>query len=236
MVKSLQSDCDLLIWITFAFMKGSLLHLINKELLNEWRQRYAINGILLQVLSSVFVVYLAVKGLNQNTWNGVFWVVMLFISINAIAKSFIGESKGKNLYYHMLVQPQQLLLAKFIYNAALNILLALLCIGAFILLMGNPIQSFGLYLLITLLGCTGFAATFTMLSAIASKAGNSNLLMPVLSLPIIIPLLLIIIKSTKRALDGLDSSLIYKDAGILLIFNVLIIALAYILFPSIWKE
>jgi heme exporter protein B len=127
-------------------------------------------------------------------------------------------------------------LAKFIYNAALNILLALLCIGAFILLMGNPIQSFGLYLLITLLGCTGFAATFTMLSAIASKAGNSNLLMPVLSLPIIIPLLLIIIKSTKRALDGLDSSLIYKDAGILLIFNVLIIALAYILFPSIWKE
>jgi heme exporter protein B len=75
-----------------------------------------------------------------------------------------------------------------------------------------------------------------MLSAIASKAGNSNLLMPVLSLPIIIPLLLIIIKSTKRALDGLDSSLIYKDAGILLIFNVLIIALAYILFPSIWKE
>jgi heme exporter protein B len=90
--------------------------------------------------------------------------------------------------------------------------------------------------LVTVLGCIGFASTFTMLSAISSKAGNSNLLMSVLSLPIIIPLLLIIIKSTKRALDGLDSSLIYKDAGVLLIFNLLIVALAYILFPSIWKE
>jgi heme exporter protein B len=217
-------------------MKGPLLQLIKKELVLEWRQRYAINGILLQVLSSVFVVYLAVKGLSQNTWNGVFWVVMLFISINAIAKSFIGESKGRNLYYHMLVQPQQLLLAKFLYNAVLNIFLAILCLATFTLLIGNPIQSLWLYIVISILGCTGFAATFTMLSAISSKAGNSNLLMPVLSLPIIIPLLLIIMKATKRAMDGLDERLFNKDAGILFVFNILIIALAYILFPSLWKE
>ncbi|MDZ4666455.1 MAG: heme exporter protein CcmB [bacterium] len=213
-----------------------LIPLIKKELLLEWRQRYALNGILLQVLSSVFVVYLAVKSLNNNTWNGVFWVVMLFISINAIAKSFIGEGKGRNLYYHMLVQPQQLLLAKFIYNAALNVVLATLCLSTFALLMGNPIDAMGLYFAVTLLGCIGFASTFTMLSAISSKAGNSNLLMPVLSLPIIIPLLLIVIKATKRAMDGTDPTQIYKDLGILFAFNILVIAMAYILFPSVWKE
>jgi heme exporter protein B len=174
--------------------------------------------------------------MNNPTWNGVFWVVMLFISINAIAKSFIGEGKGKNLYFHMLVQPQQLLLAKFIYNAILNLILAVLCLLAFTVLLGNPIQSVGLYVLVTILGCMGFASTFTMLSAISSKAGNSNLLMPVLSLPIIIPLLLIIIKASMRSMDGLDETLIYKDLGILLLFNILILSLAYILFPSIWKE
>ncbi|OYU96122.1 MAG: ABC transporter permease [Bacteroidetes bacterium B1(2017)] len=215
---------------------NAIKNLIRKELLLEWRQRYALNGILLQVLSSVFVVYLAVKQLNNPTWNGVFWVVMLFISINAIAKSFIGEGKGRNLYYHMLVQPQQLLLAKFIYNALLNIVLASLCLATFSLLMGNPIQSLGLYIAVTILGCLGFASTFTMLSAIASKAGNSNLLMPVLSLPIIIPLLLIVIKAAMRSMDGLDSSLIYKDLGILFAFNILVITLAYILFPAVWKE
>jgi heme exporter protein B len=86
------------------------------------------------------------------------------------------------------------------------------------------------------MGCIGFAATFTLLSAISSKAGNSNLLMPVLSIPIIIPLLLIVIKASKRALDGIDDSIIMKDLGILLVFNILIVALAYILFPSLWKE
>jgi heme exporter protein B len=211
-------------------------HLIKKEIILEWRQRYALNGILLQVLSSVFVVYMAVKHLNNPSWNGMFWVLMLFISINAIAKSFIGEGKGRNLYYHMLVQPQQLLLAKFIYNAILNLVLATLCLSAFTLLLGNPIVSLGLYFGVTILGCIGFAGTFTMLSAIASKAGNSNLLMPVLSLPIIIPLLLIVIKASMRAMDGLDETLIFKDLAILFAFNILILALAYILFPSVWKE
>jgi heme exporter protein B len=213
-----------------------LVNLIKKEFVLEWRQRYALNGILLQVLSSVFVVYLAIKTLNNNSWNGVFWVLMLFISINAIAKSFIGEGKGKNLYYHMLVQPQQLLLAKFIYNAILNVFLAALSLSTFMLLLGNPIESMALYYAVTFFGCIGIAGTFTMLSAISSKGGNSNLLMPVLSLPIIIPLLLIIIKAAKRAMDGTDATQIYKDLGTLFVFNILVVVLAYILFPSLWKE
>jgi heme exporter protein B len=202
-----------------------LVHLIKKEFILEWRQRYALNGILLQVLSSVFVVYLAIKTLNNNSWNGVFWVLMLFISI-----------KGKNLYYHMLVQPQQLLLAKFIYNAILNVFLAALSLSTFMLLLGNPIESMALYFAVTFFGCIGIAGTFTMLSAISSKGGNSNLLMPVLSLPIIIPLLLIIIKAAKRAMDGTDATQIYKDLGTLFVFNILVVVLAYILFPSLWKE
>lgn len=217
-------------------MNPQIIKIIRKELTTEWRQRYALNGILLQVLSSVFVVYLSVKMLNNATWNGVFWIVMLFVSVNAIAKSFIGESKGRNLYYHSIVKPQNLLLAKFFYNALLNLLLAVICLLAYSTLLGNPVQNMILYAAATFMGCIGFAATFTMLSAIASKAGNSNLLMPVLSLPIIIPLLLILIKACKRAMDDLDPSLIYKDILVLFILNAMIVALAYILFPSVWKE
>ncbi len=217
-------------------MNPQIIKIVKKELTTEWRQRYALNGILLQVLSSVFIVYLSVKMLNNPTWNGVFWIVMLFVSVNAIAKSFIGEGKGRNLYYHGIVKPQNLLLAKFIYNAMLNLLLAIICLLTYSTLLGNPVQNMPLYAAATLLGCIGFAATFTMLSAIASKAGNSNLLMPVLSLPIIIPLLLILIKACKRAMDGIDAGLIYKDLLVLLVLNAMIVALAYILFPSVWKE
>ncbi|MBC7384261.1 MAG: heme exporter protein CcmB [Bacteroidia bacterium] len=217
-------------------MRPQILTLIRKELTTEWRQRYALNGILLQVISSVFVVYLSVKTLNASTWNGVFWIVMLFVSVNAIAKSFIGETKGRNLYYHSIVKPQNLLLAKFFYNTLLNILLATLCLGVYSTLLGNPVQNIFLYVMATLLGCIGFAATFTLLSGIAAKAGNSNLLMPVLSLPVIIPLLLILTKACKRAMDDVDASLIYTDLGVLLFLNILLVALAYLLFPAVWKE
>jgi heme exporter protein B len=209
---------------------------VKKELQTEWRQRYAINGVILQVFSSVMIVYLAVRMLGNPAWNAIFWVIMVFISINSIAKSFIGEGKAKNLYYHQLINPQNLLISKFIYNAGLNVILSFLCLGIYSLLLGNPIVFHAYYLLATALGSIGFAATFTMLSAISSKAGNSNLLMPVLSLPIIIPLLLILIKACKRAMDGIDPSQIQKDLLVLLLFDIMVIGLAYLLFPSVWKE
>ncbi len=217
-------------------MNSQVTKLIRKELTTEWRQRYALNGIVLQVLSSVFVVYLSVRIMNAPTWNGVFWIVMLFVSVSSVARSFIGEGRGRNLYYHGIVKPQNLLLAKFIYNAILNIFLAALCLAAYTMLLGMPVINFPLYAAATLLGCMGFAGTFTMLSAIASRAGNSNLLMPVLSLPVIIPMLLILMKACKRAMDGIDPTLIYADLGVLLLLNFMIVALAVLLFPSVWKE
>ena len=95
--------------------------LIKNLLLIEWRERYALNGILLYVFSSIFTVSLSVKMLNIPTWNAVFWVLILFSSINAIAKSFIAESKGKMLYFHGLILPEKLILAKSIYSAILNL-------------------------------------------------------------------------------------------------------------------
>jgi heme exporter protein B len=217
-------------------MANSIIQLIQKEIIVEWRQRYAINGFILQVFSAVFVVYLSVKVLNNPTWNAIFWVIMLFVSINAIAKSFIGETKGKNLYYHSIAKPQQLLTAKLLYNILLNCILSSLCLGIYSLLLGNYVAFKWLYYLAVILGSSGFAITFTMLSAISSKSGNGSLLMPVLSIPVIIPLLLILIKTCKRAMDGIDSGLVYNDLLVLAFFNMLIFILAWFLFPSLWKD
>jgi heme exporter protein B len=88
----------------------------------------------------------------------------------------------------------------------------------------------------TLTLVSSFAPIFTILSSIASKAGNSNLLMPVLSFPIIIPMLLVLIKASKKAMDGLDVSVIWPDLFVLLAIDIIVIALAYILFPFLWKD
>ena len=212
------------------------IHLIKKDILLEWRQRYAINGILLHVISSVFVVFLSVKVLNPPTWNALFWLILLFTSVSAVAKSFIAESKGRQLYYYGIASAQDIIISKTVFNILLMLVISIICLLVFMTLMGNPIQSMLFYIPAMLIGCVGFAATFTMLSSIASKSGNSNLLMPVLSFPIIIPMLLVLIKASRNAMDGLDPSKIWPHLLVLFAIDFVVIALAYILFPFLWKD
>jgi heme exporter protein B len=213
-----------------------VLALIKKDLTMEWRQRYAINGIVLHTVSSAMVVFLSVKVLDAPTWNAVYWIVLLFTSVSAVAKSFVSESNGRQLYYFGIVSAQQLIVSKLIYNAALTAVLALLCVLTYSLFLGFPAQNTLFFVLVMLLGAIGFSSTFTFLSAIAAKSGNGNLLMPVLSFPVIIPLLLVAIKASKKAVDGIDTSFITKDLVVLLVINGLIIGLAYILFPFLWRD
>ncbi|HWV73589.1 MAG TPA: hypothetical protein VN040_17830, partial [Pseudosphingobacterium sp.] len=77
--------------------------LIRKEITLEWRSKYALNGILLYVVSTVFVCYQAFKSVHPVIWNALFWIIMLFAAINAISKSFVQENKGRQLYYYSLV-------------------------------------------------------------------------------------------------------------------------------------
>jgi heme exporter protein B len=217
-------------------MFRQVLTLIQKDMLTEWRQRYALNGILLHVVASVMVVYLSVKVMNAPTWNAIFWLILLFTSVSAVAKSFISESRGRSLYYYGLVSAQALILSRVFYNMALMFLMAIISLGVYIVVLGNPVGNMGIYALCTVLGCMGFAITFTLLSSIAAKAGHSSLLMPVLSFPVIVPLFLVLIKASKKAMDDIDISLIIPDLIILLLLNALVLSLAYVLFPFLHKE
>jgi heme exporter protein B len=217
-------------------MKSGIGALLKKDLTTEWRMRFAVNGILLHVVSSVFLVFLSVKVLNAPTWNALFWLILLFSSISAVAKGFIGESRGRTLYYYTIASPQHIIISKIIFNTLFMVLIASICWIVYTLLLGNMAQNQVYYFLIMMLGCIGFSTTFTLLSSIAAKSGNGHLLMPVLSFPIIIPLLLVLIKASKKAMDGIDTSLILPDLGIILALNFIVVALSYVLFPYLWKD
>jgi heme exporter protein B len=75
-----------------------------------------------------------------------------------------------------------------------------------------------------------------MISAIASKAGNNGTLMAILSFPVIIPVILILIRLSKRAMDGIERSLSYGDIGVLFAINAIVITTALLLFPYLWRD
>lgn len=215
---------------------GIIRALIQKDIVTEWRLRYALNGILIQVVSSVFIVFLSIKTMNAPTWNAVFWIILLFAATNAVAKGFIGEAKGRLLYYYQLCSPVEMIIAKMIYNLGYMLLISLVTFLVYSLLLGNYAQDMGFFILVLVLGGIGISTTFTIVSSISSKTGNGHLLMPVLGFPIIIPLILIIIKSSKKAMDGLDISTLLPDLMVLSLFDMMIVVLGVLLFPYLWKD
>ena len=219
--------------MSFAKQVKSLLY---KEILLEWRSKYAFNGILLYVLSTVFVCYLSFKTTPPLVWNALFWIILLFTAINAIAKSFMQESKGRLLYFYTLASPHAIIISKIIYNIILMILMAFIALIAYSVVFTNEIGDIWLYLIAVLLGSISFSTVFTMISAIASKAGNNGTLMAILSFPVIIPLLMLIIKLSKNAMDGLDKSVSYDEIGVLCVINVIVIVISLLLFPYLWRD
>ncbi|AQG78342.1 heme exporter protein CcmB [Spirosoma montaniterrae] len=214
--------------------------LMRKEFLLEWRQRYALNGMLLYIVGAVFVCYLSFNArrgqLTPIVWNTLFWIILLFTAINAIAKSFVQERAGRQLYYYTLASPQQIILAKIGYNMALMAVLALLGFSTYAFVLGNPVADVPLYLLTLALGAVGFAASLTLVSGIASKAENPATLMAVLSFPIILPLLLMLLKISKNAMDGLDRSISYGEIGTVVAIDAIVLTLSILLFPFLWRS
>ncbi len=214
--------------------------LVRREAVQEWRQRAAFNGLLLYVTGTVYICYLSI-GTRGGTvpvplWNALFWIVMLFAALNAAQKSFGQETRGRLLYLHTLVRPEALIIAKMLYNAVLLLGLALLCFGLYAVVLGNPVQDAGLFLLTLVLGSTGFAATLTLMSGIAARAANSSTLLAVLAFPTMLPLLLLLLRLSKNALDGLDRSVSLGPLLSIVAVNLIVTTLAVVLFPYLWKS
>lgn len=221
----------------FYTMKWSMIPvLLRKEFLLEFRQRYAISGIVLYVFSMVFVVYVASVKVAPNVWNILFWLIVLFASINAVVKSFVQESGTRQLYYYQIADPVAILAAKIIYNTLLLLVLSLLAFGIYALVAGNPVKDPSLFALTLLLGSMGFSISFTFISSIAARANNSATLMAILSFPVVLPILLTLVRLSSIALRLMQDTSYTKDIINLLAIDVILLTLTYILFPFVWRD
>jgi heme exporter protein B len=217
-----------------------ILTLIRKEFTLELRRKSVISGIGLYLFSLIFICYLTFSlrqsGINEATWSALYWLAILFSVVNSVAKSFIGEKKGSFIYFYTVASPQAIIVSKIIYNTALCLVLSLTGFVLFSIFINNPVKDPPLFILTLVLSSFGFSAALSLISGIASKANNSSILMAVLSFPIIIALLLMAIKVTKNVLDGLEREASRDELLNLLAINCILTALAYILFPYIWRS
>lgn len=216
-------------------MLKEIAGLLYKEVLLEWKQKYAFNGLLLYVASMVTVVSTAfAQRMDPFTWTVVFWLIVLFVAINAVARSFMAEQPGQMLYLFQLVRPQSLIIAKMIYNALLLSVVSLAALGAYSFLGGiavaDPLRLAG----IVLLGSCTFSANLTLVTAIAARAENRTTLLAVLSFPLLAPALLMLIRLSRPAVEG--TALALDSVGLLGGMTFTLAAVSVLLFPAIWRE
>lgn len=212
-----------------------IIHLIKKDILLEVRQQYSFYGILLYIAATVFVLFLVIDEPEGPIWNGLFWVIQLFICINAVAKSFLQESRARMLYFYSIASPVYFVLAKLLFNSALMLLMSFMSLLLFWALLGNPVQKATPFIGLVLLGGWSLSMVFTFLAAIAAKAQQNAAIMAILGFPIIVPQLMLLMKITNAAFNP-ALSILWNDIALLVALDVLVAILAVILFPFLWRD
>lgn len=209
--------------------------LFKKDLLLEIRQQYSFYGILLYAASTLFVLYLSMDAPEPRVWNGLFWVIQLFICTNAVAKGFLQESRGRWLYYYTIAHPITIVLAKLLFNTVLMALMSAISLTLFRLFLGapytDPMHFFG----IVLLGGISLSLVFSFLAAIAAKAQQNAAILAILGFPLILPQL-ILLQQISATQFSEQSATDLITIALLIGLDGLVILLATILFPFIWKE
>jgi heme exporter protein B len=215
-----------------------IFYLLQKELLLEWRQKHSLYGVILYISATIYVLYLSLQDVpDSNTWNSLFWVIQLFVCVNAVAKSFLQENRGRMLYYYSLVSPSQFVAAKLLYNALLMMLMSVISLALFYLFLESPVQRPLVFVGVTLLGGIGISLVFTLMSAIAARAQQNAALMAILGFPVILPQLMLMMRLSKVAFaEVFREGAVWQLTGYLLIMDVLVVVLASILYPFLWRD
>jgi len=214
----------------------SITTLFKKDVLLEIRQQYSFYGILLYVSSTIFVLYLAMGRPEDEVWNGLFWMIQLFVCVNAVAKSFLQENRARMLYFYSIAGPRDFILSKLLFNALLMLVMSITSLLLFVFLMGNPLRQPLQFIGLATLGGVSLSVVFTFLAAIAAKAQQQSALMAILGFPIIIPQLLLLMKIATIAFSSVIQAGLGQMVLLLIGLDAMVVVLAIILFPFLWKD
>ena len=213
---------------------------VEKDIRSELRTRYALNALLMFVVTAVSTILFALRSDNPSIelLSGMYWVVVFFTAMSGLSRIFVSEEeRGTVTVLQLIASPSVIYFGKLLFNACLTLLLTAAVTILYVLVFpGFQIKSFEIFFLVVVLGSLGFAASATIIAAIIAKAGARGTLYPVLSFPILIPLLMTVMNGTTRALAGESMASALGEFQVLLGYLLVMVGGSYILFDFVWKD
>ncbi len=168
---------------------------------------------------------------------GALWVAFAFAGILGLNRAFVAE-KDRGCLEGLLLAPMDHTVIYF--GKMLSTLLFMLVVEALMLPVLTVFWGVNLFdlrlLLVILLGTLGFAGVGTILSAMTAQTRAREVLLPILLLPVAAPVLIFAVKATSGILDGLSLAEIARWLQLLVAFDVIFPAVAFMTFDYVVKE
>jgi len=207
---------------------------LNYHLKIEYRSWPQIASLLLFMWRIAYVIYRVRPEITPEDFNFIFWVVMMITSVSVAVRSTAHARSEERLFLYSVVSPHTALIGLILFNALYMILVAIAFYLAMIIFF-SPQISFDLsYLLLMLLGSLTLGIVLSFVSAISRYLDGQHTALSVLSIPLLIPVLML---SHSLGEQLSNSGQLELDICVILFGLALIsAALSIILFPYLWRE
>jgi len=211
-----------------------------KDLRSELRTRYAVSALVMFVVTTIAIIMFSLgqEAAPAEVLSGMLWVVIFFGAMSGLSRTFVmEEERGTAMTLQLLTPPSAVYFGKLLFNIVLVVALNVFTVLLYLFLInGFVIRSADVFVLTIVFGSLGFASAATVIAAIIARANTKGTLYPVLSFPILLPLLITVIDATKSATEGVPLAEAGGVFQFLISYIVVLTTLSYLLFEYIWKD
>ncbi len=211
-----------------------------KDLSAELRSRELLSAMLvfalLVILIFNFALELNAKARTEVT-AGVLWVTFAFAGTLGLNRSMAIE-RDRGCLDGLLLAPVDR--SAIYFGKALGNLVFMLIVEAIVLPTYSVLYNVNLFrpglLAVILLGSIGYVAVGTLLASMAVQARTRDILLPILLFPVVIPVLVAAVKGSMGFLQSLEMADIWPWINLLITYDVIFTAVAYMVFDYVVEE
>lgn len=211
-----------------------------KDLAMELRSRELLGAMLVFALLVILIFNFALEldvRTRATVTSGVLWATFAFAGTLGLNRSMAIE-KDRGCLDGLLLAPvdrSALYFGKMLGNLTFMMIVEAIVLPVYSALYNTNLFNPGL-LLVILLGSLGYVVVGTILSAMAVQARTRDVLLPILLFPVILPVLIAAVKASNGYLQGLEAAEIMPWLNLLIVFDVIFTATAFMVFDFVVEE
>ncbi|MBI5293505.1 MAG: heme exporter protein CcmB [Chloroflexi bacterium] len=214
--------------------------IVRKDLTAEVRSKELVSALLVFSLLVVLIFNFALeldKAARENVAAGVLWVTFTFAGTLGLNRAFAAE-KDRGSFDGLLLAPVDR--AAIYFGKLIGALIFMLTVEAIVIPVFSLLYNINLFrpllLLVVLLGTFGYAVVGTLLASMAMHTRARDVMLPILLFPVAIPVIIAAVKASAGILLASDWGEIAPWINLLVVYDTIFIAIAYMVFDYLVEE